>query len=192
MVKIRLRRTGAKKKPNYRVVITDSRSPRDGRFIEIVGHYDPRTEPVTFKIHEDRVLHWLSEGAQPTDPVRRLLGNAGTLDRFARLKAGEDLDKLLAEAQATREKNQQIVEAVAEEEKPQAQTEVQDEVEVAGEAEVPEEVVADPEEDTTVEAEVSEEVVADPEEDTTAEAEVSEEVVADPEEDTAAEADENE
>ena len=156
MVKIRLRRTGAKKKPSYRVVVTDSRSPRDGRFIEIVGHYDPRTEPVTFNIHEDRVLHWLSEGAQPTDPVRRLLGNAGTLDRFARLKAGEDLDKLLAEAQATREKTQQMVEAVAVEEESQAQPEVQEEVEVAGEAEVPEEVVAEPEEDTASEADENE------------------------------------
>ena len=156
MVKIRLRRTGAKKKPSYRVVITDSRSPRDGRFIEIVGHYDPRTEPVTFNIHEDRVLHWLSEGAQPTDPVRRLLNNAGTLDRFARLKAGEDLDKLLAEAQATREKTQQMVEAVAVEEESQAQPEVQEEVEVAGEAEVPEEAVAEPEEDTASEADENE------------------------------------
>lgn len=156
MVKIRLRRTGAKKKPSYRVVITDSRSPRDGRFIEIVGHYDPRTEPVTFNIHEDRVLHWLSEGAQPTDPVRRLLDNVGTLDRFARLKAGEDLDKLLAEAQATREKTQQMVEAAAVEEESQAQPEVQEEVEVAGEAEVPEEVVAEPEEDTASEADENE------------------------------------
>ena len=64
MVKIRLRRTGAKKKPSYRVVIADSRAPRDGRFIEIVGHYDPRTQPVTVNLHEDRVLHWLTVGAQ--------------------------------------------------------------------------------------------------------------------------------
>lgn len=105
MVKIRLRRTGAKKKPSYRVVVTDSRTSRDGRFIEIIGHYNPRTEPVTFNIHEDRVWHWLSQGAQPTDTVRKMLENAGTLDRFARLKAGEDLEKLLVEARETREKN---------------------------------------------------------------------------------------
>ncbi len=105
MVKIRLRRTGAKKKPSYRVVVADSRTPRDGRFIEIVGHYNPRTEPVTFHIQEDRVLHWLSVGAQPTETVQNLLKNLGTLDRFARLKAGEDLEKLLAEAQAARETN---------------------------------------------------------------------------------------
>jgi small subunit ribosomal protein S16 len=105
MVKIRLRRTGTKKKPSYRVVVTDSRMPRDGRFIEIIGHYNPRTEPVTVQIHEDRVLHWLSVGAQPTDTVRSLLKNSGTLERFARLKAGEDMEKLLAEAQKTRQKN---------------------------------------------------------------------------------------
>jgi small subunit ribosomal protein S16 len=88
MVKIRLRRTGAKKKPTYRVVIADSRSPRDGRFVEIVGHYDPRSEPVTFQIHEDRVLHWLSVGAQPTTTVQKLLNNNGTLEKFALRKQG--------------------------------------------------------------------------------------------------------
>lgn len=105
MVKIRLRRTGAKKKPNYRVVVVDSRAPRDGRFIEIVGHYNPRTDPVTFKVQEDRIWHWLSEGAQPTDTVRNLLNNLGTLQRFARLTAGEDLEKLLAETRASHEEN---------------------------------------------------------------------------------------
>jgi small subunit ribosomal protein S16 len=100
MVKIRLRRTGAKKKPHYRVVVADERSPRDGRFIEIVGHYNPRTDPVTFKIQEDRVLYWLSVGAQPTDPVKRLLQNMGTLDKFAKLKEGVELEDLLAEATA--------------------------------------------------------------------------------------------
>ena len=105
MVKIRLRRTGAKKKPQYRVVVTDSRTPRDGRFIEIIGHYNPRTEPTTIKIHEDRALYWLSVGAQPTDPVKKLLENLGTLERFSRLMKGADLEELLAEATATREKS---------------------------------------------------------------------------------------
>lgn len=98
MVKIRLRRTGAKKKPHYRVVAADSQAPRDGRFIEILGHYNPRTDPVTFSIHEDRVLHWLSVGAQPTDTVKKLLENMGTLDKFAQLKDGTELDQLLADA----------------------------------------------------------------------------------------------
>ena len=106
MVKIRLRRTGAKKQPSYRVVVADSRTPRDGRFIEIVGHYNPRSEPSIVKISEDRVLYWLSVGAQPTDPVNRLLKNLGTLDRFARLKEGADLEELLAEAAAAREKTE--------------------------------------------------------------------------------------
>lgn len=105
MVKIRLRRTGAKKKPSYRVVIADSQAARDGRFIETIGHYNPRTAPTTVHILEDRALYWLSVGAQPTDTVRNLLKNLGTLERFARLKAGEDLEKLLAEAKAAREKN---------------------------------------------------------------------------------------
>lgn len=114
MVKIRLRRTGAKKKPTYRVVVADSRAPRDGRFIEIIGHYNPRTEPVTVKIHEDRALHWLSVGAQPTEIVQKLLKNLGTLDRFARLKQGADLEELLAEAEATQVKNGQSAKVTAE------------------------------------------------------------------------------
>jgi small subunit ribosomal protein S16 len=103
MVKIRLRRTGAKKQPSYRVVVTDSRTPRDGRFIEIIGYYIPTTQPTTVKVQEDRVLYWLSVGAQPTDPVRKILKNLGTLDKFARLKEGADLEQLLAEATASRE-----------------------------------------------------------------------------------------
>lgn len=87
MVKIRLRRTGSKKKPTYRVVVADARSPRDGRFVEILGYYDPRTQPVTFNIQEDRAMHWLSVGAQPTEVVQKLLKNSGTLERFAQTKA---------------------------------------------------------------------------------------------------------
>jgi small subunit ribosomal protein S16 len=97
MVKIRLRYMGKKKQPSYRVVVTDSRSPRDGRFIETIGFYNPSTEPPTVQIKEDRALHWLSQGAQPTDAVSRLLKKKGTLDRFARLKEGEGLESLLAE-----------------------------------------------------------------------------------------------
>ncbi|HEY75238.1 MAG TPA: 30S ribosomal protein S16 [Thermoflexia bacterium] len=100
MVKIRLRRVGKKKQPSYRIVVADSRAPRDGRFIEIIGFYNPRTEPETVQIKEDRALYWLSVGAQPTEAVERLLRKLGTLDRFARLKAGEPLEALLAEAEA--------------------------------------------------------------------------------------------
>ncbi|GAB4530585.1 MAG: hypothetical protein Kow0063_08890 [Anaerolineae bacterium] len=104
MVKIRLRRVGAKKQPSYRVVVADSRSPRDGRFIETVGFYNPRTEPPTVEIKEERVLYWLSQGAQPTQAVSGLLTRLGTMDRLARYKSGEALDVLLDEAAAAREK----------------------------------------------------------------------------------------
>jgi small subunit ribosomal protein S16 len=113
MVKIRLRRTGAKKQPSYRVVVADSRSPRDGRFIEIIGHYNPRTEPPTVNVQEDRALHWLSVGAQMTEPVEKLLKNLGTLDRFARLKKGAELEELLAEAEAARARNAEKAKASA-------------------------------------------------------------------------------
>jgi small subunit ribosomal protein S16 len=72
-VKLRLTRVGSKKNPIYRVVAADSRSPRDGRFIEIVGRYNPQTDPSTIELDEDRVRDWLAKGAQPTDSVARLL-----------------------------------------------------------------------------------------------------------------------
>jgi small subunit ribosomal protein S16 len=103
MVKIRLRRVGGKKQPSYRVVVADSRSPRDGRFIEIIGFYNPRTEPPTMDMKEDRALHWLAQGAQPTSAVTGMFRRMGTLDRLARLKAGEALEGLLSEAAAARQ-----------------------------------------------------------------------------------------
>ena len=71
--KIRLARIGSKKNPIYRVVVADARAPRDGRFIEIVGRYNPQTDPSTIDLDEDKIRDWLSKGAQPTDSVRRLL-----------------------------------------------------------------------------------------------------------------------
>jgi small subunit ribosomal protein S16 len=103
MVKIRLRRVGGKKQPSYRVVVADSRSPRDGRFIEIIGFYNPRTEPPTMDMKEDRALHWLTQGAQPSSAVTVMLKRMGTLDRLARLKSGEALEGLLSEAAAARQ-----------------------------------------------------------------------------------------
>lgn len=100
MVKIRLRRVGAKKQPSYRIVIADSRAPRDGQFIETVGSYNPRTDPETVEVKDDRVLYWLGVGAQPTEAVARLLERQGIMARFARLKAGEPAKALLAEAEA--------------------------------------------------------------------------------------------
>ena len=81
MLKIRLRREGSKKQPSYRVVVADSRAARDGAFVELIGHVQPRTDPPTVVVDEDRALKWLREGAQPSDAVARMLRNLGTLDR---------------------------------------------------------------------------------------------------------------
>ena len=78
-VRIRLTRVGAKKQPTYRVVVTDSRNARDGRSIETIGHYNPRTEPVEFAVDADKAKKWLAQGAQPSDTVARLFRNAGIL-----------------------------------------------------------------------------------------------------------------
>ena len=77
MVKLRLMRMGKKKQPTYRIVATDSRSPRDGRFIEILGHYNPRVEPSALSVDNDKAVGWLRQGAQPSDTVRRLLTTSG-------------------------------------------------------------------------------------------------------------------
>jgi small subunit ribosomal protein S16 len=98
MVRIRLRRVGARGQPSYRIVVADSRSPRGGEYIEVIGFYNPRTEPATMEIKEERALHWLSVGAQPSDPVRRVLQKLGTLERFERLRQGEPMEALAAEA----------------------------------------------------------------------------------------------
>lgn len=80
---------GAKRRPFYRLVVADSRSPRDGRFIEQLGYYDPLTEPATVKIDEDKVAQWLTRGAQPSESARTLLKQQGVLDRYlAARKAG--------------------------------------------------------------------------------------------------------
>ena len=77
MLRIRLRRTGKKKQPSYRVVVADSRAPRDGDFVETIGLYDPLTEPPTIRINEERVRHWVSNGAQPSETVVRLMRQQG-------------------------------------------------------------------------------------------------------------------
>ena len=97
MLRIRLSRVGAKRQPSYRVVVADVDSRRDGRIVERIGFYNPRTEPESYRIDEDRALYWLSVGAQPSDAVRRLLDKQGTFDRLKRLHAGETLEHLVAE-----------------------------------------------------------------------------------------------
>jgi small subunit ribosomal protein S16 len=100
MVRIRLRRVGRKKQPSYRIVVADSRSPRDGRYIEVIGFYNPRTQPATMTLKEDRALYWLKSGAQPSDSVRRIMEKLGTLARLERLHKGEAMETLVAEAEA--------------------------------------------------------------------------------------------
>lgn len=97
MLRIRLSRTGAKKQPSYRIVVADVEAKRDGRIVERIGHYNPRIDPIEYRIDEDRALYWLSVGAQPSDPVRRLLTRQGTMDRLVRLRQGESKEELVAE-----------------------------------------------------------------------------------------------
>lgn len=104
MVRIRLRRMGLKKQPTYRVVATEKESPRDGKFLEILGSYNPRTEPFTFEVDEGRIYHWMLHGAQPSESVMRLFKSVELDKRYERVKGGEDLETVLAEAAAYYEK----------------------------------------------------------------------------------------
>jgi len=99
MVRIRLRRVGSRNQASYRVVVADKESPRDGKFIEIVGHYNPRTDPSTVVFKDDRVFYWLSVGAQPTEAVEGLFKQTQLLERYERFKAGEDVETLVSEAE---------------------------------------------------------------------------------------------
>lgn len=89
MVKIRLKRMGAKKAPFYRIVVADSRDSRDGRFIESIGYYDANTNPVTVKIDAEKALDWMQKGAQVTDTVRNLFSKNGLMKKFAEAKAAK-------------------------------------------------------------------------------------------------------
>jgi small subunit ribosomal protein S16 len=102
MVRIRLRRTGSRGQPSYRIVVADKESPRDGRFLEIVGYYNPRTEPGTLEIKEERIYEWMNNGALPTESVAQLFKTAGVTERYERLKKGESAEVLLAEAEQAR------------------------------------------------------------------------------------------
>jgi small subunit ribosomal protein S16 len=98
MVRIRFRRIGLKGQPSYRIVAADKEAPRDGRFLEILGFYNPRTEPSTLNIKEDRIYHWMKNGALPTESVGQVFKSAGVLDRFERFKQGEAVEVLTKEA----------------------------------------------------------------------------------------------
>ena len=85
-VKIRLKRMGAKKAPFYRIVVADARSPRDGKYIESIGYYDPVTTPANVKIDEEKAMKWMGNGAQPTDTVKNLFSKQGIMKKFAEAK----------------------------------------------------------------------------------------------------------
>lgn len=101
MVKIRLSRLGRKKRPSYRVVVADARAPRDGAFIEIIGHYNPLTDPATIVIDEEKALNWIGKGAQPTERVSILLAKLGIIEKPTK-KHTEKLAKKLAEEKAAK------------------------------------------------------------------------------------------
>ena len=88
-VKIRLKRMGAKKAPFYRVIVADSRSPRDGRFIDTIGTYNPLTTPAEIKLNEESAIKWLNNGAIPTDTVKNLFSKAGIMEKYNNLKKGK-------------------------------------------------------------------------------------------------------
>ncbi len=100
MVRIRFRRVGARNQPSYRIVAADKESPRDGRFLEVLGSYNPRTNPSTIRVDEARLFHWMSNGAQPSDSVVQTLQTGGTWERWERFKGGESLETLIQEAEA--------------------------------------------------------------------------------------------
>ncbi len=107
-VKLRLRRMGKKKQPIYKVVAADARSPRDGKFIEAIGLYNPKTEPATVDIKEDRALYWLNAGAQPTDTVKNILTHQGILlkkDLMSEGKTEEQINAKLEEWKKLNEAN---------------------------------------------------------------------------------------
>jgi len=97
VVRIRLRRVGKKRQPSYRLVVADSESPRDGKFIENIGFYNPRTEPPTIEVNNDRAVYWLSKGAQPSDAALRLLKKSGAMNEFAAFKGEAPVEEVVEE-----------------------------------------------------------------------------------------------
>jgi len=188
-VKLRLMRMGKKKHPTYRVVAADSRSPRDGRFIELIGRYDPHPHPSVVEIDNDRALHWLEVGAQPTSAVKKLLEISGAWGQF-RVKRGDVHVVGEVAVPEDRDRKSKKARARAAEEAEEAATAVVEEPPAA--VEVVEEAVAEAE---AVVEEAAEEVVAEVAEEAAPEPEVVEEAsaaVEDAEEETAADTEEEE
>ncbi len=141
-VKLRLVRTGKKKQPTYRLVAADSRFPRNGRFIEILGTYEPRHDPSVIKFDNDRAVHWLQHGAQPTETVEKLLRISGAWEQFT----GKPLEPVVypekksAPIEASEEASEEVAEEASEEVAEEASEEVAEEVTEEASEEVAEEV----------------------------------------------------
>ncbi len=112
-VKIRLMRVGKRKQPSYRVVVADSRMPRDGRFIEIIGHYGPQREPKLVEIDDEKALAWLRKGAQPSEAVQKLLALTGVWERYVAERGGDDPATRYEPARAVRRARREEAEAAA-------------------------------------------------------------------------------
>ncbi len=159
MVRIRLRRVGGKKQPSYRIVAADKESPRDGRFLEILGYYNPRTEPATLTMKEDRIYDWMSKGAQPSDSVKQLFRTAGLMERFARFKEGESIEVLLEEAEIAAQarvgspKTTGVTPTKKSRPEEETEVELEPEIEAKAEPEVEAETEAEPEEEAEPEKE---------------------------------------
>lgn len=153
MVRIRLRRTGSKRQAHYRIVVSDIRSPRDGRYIEIIGHYNPRTQPETVEYKEDRALYWLANGAQPSEAIAKFFERAGTMERLKRLHAGESIESLVAEAESAKAEVGTV--------SPRTRYKVTAKAEPAPVAEIVDDITPAAEVETEVEAEVEAEASTD-------------------------------
>jgi len=133
-VKLRLRRMGKKRQPIFKVVAADSRSPRDGRFIEAIGLYNPKTDPATIEINEDRALYWLGVGAQPTTTVKGLLSKKGVMLKYDLIKRGVSEDKIEVQVKEW-EKLQEAKAANLAKKKEQAKAKAEEEAKAKAEAE---------------------------------------------------------
>jgi small subunit ribosomal protein S16 len=182
-VRIRLQRKGAKHMAFFRIVAADSRSPRDGRFIEQLGYYDPLRDPPDIKVDTEKVIGWLGKGAQPTETVRALLARIGILETWHEVRRGKSLDELRHIEDEARKR----IEAQAAMDKRKRAAEVEEKVEEKAKAEVEEKVEEKPKAEEKAKAEAEEKGEEKPEEKAEPEEGAEPEEVAPPE-DSAAEA----
>jgi small subunit ribosomal protein S16 len=157
-VKIRLMRVGKKKQPSYRVVVADGRSPRDGRYIEIIGHYQPRQEPSGFSVDAELVLSWLQKGAQPTEQVHKLLVGAGIWETY---ESARSKQSTAARDAARRSKGQDAARAEAAKAKAAADAQAAAEAKAAADAAAAAAKAAEAEAAVSAEAEPAEDTPAD-------------------------------